>query len=91
MKKVNFLEIFLFMLCIICFIVGMINFYSIFSNVATLLFPDNTDYGTYGNYDNLVYIKRSLFSNVPMLVASASIFFFSFKKALFEHNKKDTI
>lgn len=88
MKKVNFLEIFLFMLCIICFIVGMLNFYSIFSNVATLLFPD-TD--AYGDFNNLVYIKRSLFSNVPMLIASVSIFFFSFKKALFEHNKKDTI
>lgn len=88
MKKVNFLEIFLFMLCIICFIVGMLNFYSIFSNVATLLFPD-TD--VYGDFNNLVYIKRSLFSNVPMLIASVSIFFFSFKKALFEHNKKDTI
>lgn len=83
MKKANFLEIFLFIICIICFIIGMVNFYSIFSNTATLLFPD-------GEYDNLTYIKRSLFANVPMLIASGSIFFFSFKKALLEHNKKDT-
>lgn len=83
MKKANFLERFLFTICIICFIIGMINFYGIFSNIATLLFPD-------GEYTNLTYIKQNLFTNVPMLIASASIFFFSFKKALLEHNKKDT-
>lgn len=79
LKKTNYLELFLFMVCVIFVIVGVFNLGSILSSVSDILVPmDN--YGS--EYDSKRYALKSLITNVPMLIISLTSIYFAFKHAL---------
>lgn len=95
MKKISFLELFLYFICLICFIIAMTCIYGAFSNIGTLLFPDNISETSEYFSDSVIYVKRSLFSQIPMTIISGGIFFYSLKLAIkerttFKIEKEDT-
>lgn len=87
MKKKDSLEVFLFIICIVCFFIALGSFSSILSDISQLIFPDSVkDTG----YDSVLYVKRGLFTSIPFLILNASIAIASFKNAmkLNRHNKE---
>lgn len=87
MKKKDSLEVFLFVICIVCFFIALGSFSSILSDVSQLIFPDSTKDAS---YDSVLYVKRGLFTSIPFLILNASIAIASFKNAmkLNRHNKE---
>lgn len=87
MKKKDSLEVFLFVICIVCFFTALGSFASILSDISQLIFPDTVKDTS---YDSLLYVKRGLFTSIPLLILNASISIASFKNAmkLNRHNKE---
>lgn len=91
MKKKDSLEVFLFIICIVCFFIALGSFASILSDVSQLIFPESMKDTGYGaGYDSVLYVKRGLFTSIPFLILNASISIASFKNAmkLNRHNKE---
>ncbi|MGG5358028.1 MULTISPECIES: hypothetical protein [unclassified Enterococcus] len=83
MKKISFLQLFLFIVCVICFITSLINLSGIFSTLSFLIFPEE-------EVGSLVYVYRNLFVNIPMFAVASSIGLLVFKKVLAEPGNNET-
>ncbi|MGO3170760.1 MAG: hypothetical protein ACTIJA_06915 [Bavariicoccus seileri] len=86
MKRFNFLELFLYMICIISFIVALVSLAGLLDNLGSLLFPDTSTDGDY--YNSALYVKRGLVSQIPMFFVGIGLFYYTIKKALVVHREE---
>lgn len=78
MKKTNPLILFLFIVCIIFVISGLISFSGIFNSLSSLIVPIETEYSS----NDSAYAIRSLIQQVPLLTVSIFGLKIAFSNAL---------
>lgn len=80
MKKRDYLEIFLFLICAVCFFVSLANIAGILTDLSTIIFQESTNLSE--GYNPILYAQRGLFVNIPMGLISSSITYVTYKRAI---------
>ena len=89
MKRFNLLELFLYAMAMICFLVALFSFIGLLNDVATLVFPEvSTANDSYYAVNSDVYLKRGLISQVPLFFIGAASFVYIVKKAIKVHKEE---
>lgn len=86
MKRFNLLELFLYGMALICFLVALFSFIGLLNDIATLVFPEvQSSNDTYYAINSDVYLKRGLISQVPLFFIGSGAFVYILKKAMKVH------
>lgn len=86
MKRFNLLELFLYAMAMICFLVALFSFIGLLNDVASLIFPEvASGNDAYYAANSDVYLKRGLISQVPLFILGSTAFVYILKKALKVH------
>lgn len=86
MKRFNLLELFLYGMALICFLVALFSFIGLLNDIATLVFPEvQSSDDMYYSVNSDVYLKRGLLSQIPLFILGSTAFVYILKKALKVH------